>query len=1655
MKLHLPLSLLSRVLTVVTAAAVCTLNADAAVMMLESASLVTYADFGQNTGRYVTGDKVNALLADIRAREGVTLTYTNGLPDKVLEHGVPDFSSLIHEGATGAGNLIAANAIVTAKHNRELNPSFTDLSLGADNAVRYQGIEYRNSVKLEISTPGVDVKITRLNKLVTDAVAAPYYSGEVSKDALYGQTVYHSGAGRQYKYLEAADDYWWVSNPYHYLTGGVTVTGADTGNMVGTTPAMLVSVGNPALSDAAPLPYQPQDGDSGSPLFIWDAAANQYAYVGSLSAVNALVAEGKHTTYSKAIIDPTLPAQLDAFTDSFTTTGVHALQITTMTVTGKSVSEAISGTTYTATSYGKRLYEFTSSRYGKDTGFVFNSVNPDKVSKGVYTWKALNAEMDKDNWYHYGTEYMNLADQSAVTSADALTWAELYATRNNRFVAADAETCTIEFSGDTDTGIGYTQFSKADGVATADFVLAPYKYASTSQLMTAGYMVDKDVTVHLNFTNPESYVREWRKVGEGTLSIEGTGDNWVLLNVGGTGKTVLDRTSGFAAYNVLANTGSTVVLSDVNQIARDFTFGNGGATLDFNGNSMVWDNAAAVNEDGFRIHALTEEAVITNGKAGSSATLIVKNAGDTFLGSFKDGEGALAVVFDGGESSHTTLHSIHTDLRQAGCGMTVASGSVTLAGTNTAHAAGSAGVGNSREAYSNADDWHYSDASMNVTVQDGGTFELGSHARLTGDVTVEQGGTYVMHEGVKHAQEYVEGGQVLEDTAKYSDFYGHKGGVVLNGGTLAVQLSEDTDTDFIYNGTISGSGSVTVDAAGSRVLLGGTNTMSGSNTVERGTLVATGVDSLGSGTWTIKSGAVLTAKAFETADRAAVLAAVDGESAGILALTADRSDSLSADTHRNLVVGAAEGSTVNYGSAGDTLAAQDGQWKLGGGGGTLVVKSALNDTATLTLGDTGTTGTVVLENAGNSMNGITVAEQAEMVLKGNVTLRDSAAVTVGNGAALSLTDATVHNLGTTTVSGTVALNNVTADGNMVFTGAVSLDGAFTNNGHVIFNGNVNISNGSATRIGTVYGTGDDATAYTASANGFRGEGVQMGADVGILGSGSYELAGGSTLTYAGLTPTVSTKTGDTTTAVQVETDGIFYVNSGTVTAGGSSATAGTDKATGFSVQKDATLTLAGTTGSKLATATGEGTIQITANTTLANNTATAFNGMVEVTGGTLALGTSADYAKANVASLAGIRLNGGTLSYGGNGTEEIKRLETAVSSVLNISSTGNTGSKANSIRIDEAALENNLEINTTYATQMTVGQLSGSGNLTVHGANNASWGTLVTVNIDSLEGFSGSLNFDRKRNAEAAVTRATIQAGAEDVALRGVSLADGATATITAEKRVSLGSVSVADNTLGGAASELSLNGGSFSADSLNIGAGTISLESGATLALQGKNAGLLFSAESGTATLSGGNLADLEQETKFNLNDLAMSGNAKLDVLRGTATADRAVLHDITVRSDAALLAQESTAATVSGVNTLHLNVTPLPTGRAAALTLADSPAPAAEPITLVSNQLSGVSFTEGSRLTLHLDDVYSQLTAKTQEVTLILNNTAWEDADNMMSAITLAAGPAVAVLNSAMMMDGSSVLNLTFSIPEPATATLSLLALAAMAARRRRKEA
>lgn len=771
MKLLLPLLLL----TLCTAAQAALLHHDV--------DLLTYTDFGQNRGRYSTTE-VNELLSELN-RNGVTIGYTGGQDSYTLPQEMINFQNVVDKGNSAA---IGYGFVASVQHLtgddevwRVQSPTFSVRNLGNDHAIQYLGIEYGSSDVFCLN-PEADYKIIRLSKVVTDATPAPLYNYSTE---LNNARLYSAGAGDRYKISStgsATQVHWWSQS-----MDGSIMTVSDYGKLSenygtkdsrGCTDDSFIiqttvdSWGSDGITKADPLPALEYIGDSGSPVFIWNSASGHYEFIGSNQAsdtendINQITAAPQWTAETMASFDKTAALGTD-----------HALNLKRSDSPAKTATDAAgrSGTTtYAVLSDSSKtsLAEFA------------------VLAEGSTTWKSLSGLAESTTWYTYGSEYLNA------------TKTDLFLTENLVLKAQDAATYTVTVEENIDTGIGYLQFSKT--ATTADFKLTA---ANGAQLDTAGYVVDAGVTLTTDLCNSDAEnMREWRKVGEGTLVLASNGKNEIFLNLGGAGTTTLAQKGGYAAYSVLANTGSRVNLSDVGQIAAHFTSGNGGSVLNFNGIES-WQEGTH-----FAIHALTQDAILTN---DTGHTTLHFNQGGTFKGSFTDSAtGSLSIRYESSEKWE--LNSIHTHLQQADSGLTVASGHVSLAGTLTVHANGSVQGEDVLYRYSNEDDWHYADATMNVTVEKGGTFELDSHARLTGDVVVKNGGTYIMREGVRHAQEYIEGGYQLENTADIAAYYGHHGSTHLeNGSTLSIYYNEGVTVENTYTGAVSGSGTLVLDLAGS------------------------------------------------------------------------------------------------------------------------------------------------------------------------------------------------------------------------------------------------------------------------------------------------------------------------------------------------------------------------------------------------------------------------------------------------------------------------------------------------------------------------------------------------------------------------------------------------------------------------------------------------------------------------------------------------------------------------------------------------------------------------------------------------------------------------------------------------------------------------
>ncbi|MBQ8478923.1 MAG: hypothetical protein IJ503_00890 [Akkermansia sp.] len=292
MKLHLPLSLRSSLLALIAVSAIG--QTVSAGIMNSDVSMVTYTDFGQNKGRYVTDADANALLKHLRQQSGgVVISYDGG--EILLPHEMPEFSSSANNGSyTFTGH----NALLSVQHMPVYNGGLTGNDIGNSNQIVYQAIEYgTNPDTTFLHSPdggrsegdvAKDHKISRLSKIVTDVSSVALYSGTSQEMAntLSGELVYRAGAGEMYVRSSEDGTISPLTGSHSYIIGGVdTLDGAD---LKDKTVVLHTWMNNPAsanaINSASPLPYASHQGDSGSPLYVYHNG--RYEYIGSATEAN-------------------------------------------------------------------------------------------------------------------------------------------------------------------------------------------------------------------------------------------------------------------------------------------------------------------------------------------------------------------------------------------------------------------------------------------------------------------------------------------------------------------------------------------------------------------------------------------------------------------------------------------------------------------------------------------------------------------------------------------------------------------------------------------------------------------------------------------------------------------------------------------------------------------------------------------------------------------------------------------------------------------------------------------------------------------------------------------------------------------------------------------------------------------------------------------------------------------------------------------------------------------------------------------------------------------------------------------------------------------------------------------------------------------------
>lgn len=1049
MKLHLNLSLRRALLAAM--AAVVTLAAPArAGLADERYDLQYYLDFSYNRGMFTAGaTNISVFYKDGGSASNPVIAIMPNL-DSFGSKG--ELLPIVGFSDAGGSGLIAPQFLESAAHCGETDVSF--VTQNGSYGISYSSTGYSSQGGVATA----DWSIQRLDKIVTEVAYTPYATDEFMRTLTQNTWMYRVGEGTGLD-----------------TSGGVQTNGSAMGGLLnienihqkGNNTWIIYSVlrENDTPGDVAPpLQISGTAGDSGSPVYAWDAENQRFVQVGFCSGVNKL--EG----YNSDVYIDHNPMAIENFMASCTT----------------------------------NAHEF----FGTET--IIWGTQDTTSGKGMLTQGST------------GVEY--IGSGSGNTSYDH---------KGLSFSTEDTtNTQVLELQGSVNMGAGSLSFDKGSWKLT--------ETAAANTFNSAGFIVNSgaDLTLELSGASNE----EWRKVGEGTMTIAGSGNNEATLRVGGgttvynvtydeagnvtgctlgnKGETRLDRTDGYAASSVRLEGGVAilVLMQDgqfkTNSVAGDtFSFGNAGGLLNLNGHDLSW---GVINQYGSETGARIGNFTPLGETRPGLATFTYTGTG-TFAGCFMD-EGAdstaqLAVKYNNTDNGTWTLTGNHTNVG----GFTVESGTMVLQGSLTPHAGG----------MSDANDWTYATLSgSNVTVKDGATFRLSHHALMQGDITVESGGNLVINQTVNADYESIQGslqqnmhgnqGEGLFNSLVGNVYLNSTAGTFDNPGKVA-SMVVDTNSSVIttlkgnvISDTSGSTGFVSFTKQGSGIFV-----VDGQMQVARGTVNEGGLvikDSTGflgmRTSWTIGEQGFM---AIEGLDNQTAVNCISTGSSGVLALTGDQATELqNLGIRSNLIIGA--WGDISYGTADATLstvtdATYGNVWRLGGGTGTLTVNFKLTGDASLLIGNEWSSGTVHLTNTANDFTGDIYIQGTGNKLTYVDGALGAARVNLTYGNALAVNQADQMNIikeGSdgviaTSTSGNLDLSGTSlslgANGTFTYTGTLTVDDTYRFGGSGDLTLDTELSGASSMKID---GQGTEGSSVTfARENAFSGS---------ITAGGGLELA---------------------------------------------------------------------------------------------------------------------------------------------------------------------------------------------------------------------------------------------------------------------------------------------------------------------------------------------------------------------------------------------------------------------------------------------------------------------------------------------------------------------------------------------------------------------
>jgi autotransporter-associated beta strand protein len=378
-------------------------------------------------------------------------------------------------------------------------------------------------------------------------------------------------------------------------------------------------------------------------------------------------------------------------------------------------------------------------------------------------------------------------------------------------------------------------------------------------------------------------------------------------------------------------------------------------------------------------------------------------------------------------------------------------------------------------------------------------------------------------------------------------------GLTLNTTTGTPQITVNTlgaNKNVTLNVGIHGTGGFLKSGIGQLILAGTDNNWTGTTSVNRGTLTFANGGSLAN----VAAGSVLVNVAGAInytpgVTDATFLSKISTSSTGAIAITATNAATNfdfttgTLGTLGNMSIGAVLNNTVTYTG---TITPAASTYRLGGGGGTIQVNSALIGSNSLIVGNgTNANGTVILNHSANTYTGTTtIATGATLQVGTGGTVATMSGALITNDGTFTLNRTGNFSFGNN-ISGAGTMNQVA--GSMTTTGTISLGGAMNLTGQSTqtrwTNSGANVTFGGLVTLNSAGGGTSSAYFQPSGSSAFN-----AGINVGSSNDGCLLSLTGGTFTTTTLTVARSFNTGNSDTLpTSGQTGSGFYVNGATAT----------------------------------------------------------------------------------------------------------------------------------------------------------------------------------------------------------------------------------------------------------------------------------------------------------------------------------------------------------------------------------------------------------------------------------------------------------------------------------------------------------------------------